>query len=93
MPGNEESEWVDLPELDFPFPADEWVDLAIERRGDGSETTVTIFLDGIPVVEELPMSTLARGNNALQIGVFAEGDTGRKVEVRMDDVEVVRIKG
>lgn len=93
VPGNEESEWVDLPELDFPFPADEWVDLAIERRGDGSETTVTIFLDGIPVVEELPMSTLARGNNALQIGVFAEGDTGRKVEVRMDDVEVVRIKG
>ncbi|MEO0651504.1 MAG: tetratricopeptide repeat protein, partial [Planctomycetota bacterium] len=93
VPGREESDWADLPRTAFPFPADEWMTLAIERRGEGASTTVTLFMDGIPVLEEVPMTNLARGNNALQVGVFAEGDTGRRVEVRMDDVEVVRTQG
>jgi tetratricopeptide (TPR) repeat protein len=93
VPGKEGGDWIDLPPADFPFPADEWMTLAVERRGEGSDTTVAIYLEGIPVLEGLPMTNLARGNDALQVGLFAEGDTGRRVEVRMDDVEVVRMRG
>lgn len=87
--GTADKDWRDLPDV-IPFPADEWVRLRIEREGDGADTVVTIFVDGIPVLEGVPMTNLARGNSPLVVGLFAEGDTGRRVEVAMDDVEIVR---
>ncbi|QDU69074.1 tetratricopeptide repeat protein [Engelhardtia mirabilis] len=93
VPGISQTDWRDLSAQDFPFPADQWVRLRIERSGEGADTVVTIFMDGIPVLEDVPMTNLARGNSPLLIGLFAEGDTGRRVEVSMDDVEIVRIHG
>jgi tetratricopeptide (TPR) repeat protein len=93
QPGREDQDWRDLPEAAFPFPAETWVRLGIERVGEGAETTIVITIDGIPVLEGVALSNLARGNNPLTVGLFAEGDTGRRVEIRLDDVEIVRTHG
>ncbi len=72
------------------FAVGEWVHLRIDRTGESSESTVTISLDGIPLVEGVSMPSLGKGSsNALLVGFFVEGEAGRVVDARMDNVEVV----
>jgi hypothetical protein len=47
-------------------------------------------LDGVPVLSGRALSSLGRGNAPLKVGVFAEGDSGRQVELTLDDVEITR---
>jgi tetratricopeptide (TPR) repeat protein len=79
----------DVRDLAVPFPVGEWVRLRIERSGDASEATVTLFVDGVPVVENEPMRDLGRANTPLFMGFFAEGEVGRELDLEMDDVEIV----
>src|SRR5262249_21011557 len=79
----------ELRDMQQPFPTGQWVRLKLERTGESSETAVTLFLDGIPLVENQPMPSLGVSKSPLLVGVFVEGDTGREVLVRVDNVSVV----
>ncbi|MHC4378216.1 MAG: tetratricopeptide repeat protein [Planctomycetota bacterium] len=90
QPGRRDDGWADLSRSDFPFPTDTWMRLRIEREGQGSDTLVNLYMDGIPVAEGVPMAGLGRQNSPLKLGVFAEGESGRVADVRMDNVDVTR---
>jgi tetratricopeptide (TPR) repeat protein len=79
----------ELRDMQQPFPTGRWVRVKLERRGESSEGTLTLYLDGIPLLEDLPMPQLAVPKSPLLVGLFVEGDTGREVRVRMDDVSIV----
>lgn len=90
QPGRKDDGWNDLSQEDFPFPTDAWMRLRIEREGEGSDTVVNLYMDGIPVAEGVPMAGIGRGNTSLKLGVFVEGESGRVADVRMDNVDVTR---
>ncbi len=78
-----------LQDMQQPFPTGRWVRVKLERLGQSNEAGVTLFLDGIPLVENHPMPALAQSKTPLLVGLFVEGDTGREVAVRMDNVSIV----
>jgi len=80
---------VDVRDMQQPFPLGQWVRLKLERRGESGEASVTLYLDGIPLIENLSMPALGQSKTQLLVGLFAEGAPGRKVAVRMDDVALV----
>jgi len=71
-----------------PFTAGTWHRLRIERDGEGSDATLSVFFDGIPVIDGERFTGFGRANNLVSLGLFVEGDTGRRAEVRIDNVEV-----
>jgi len=77
-------------DMESSFPTGRWVRLRIERAGEGAETVVTVSLDGVPLLENIRMTGIAAGASPLLMGLFVEGELGREVAVRMDDVSVVR---
>jgi hypothetical protein len=79
----------DLRDMQQPFPTEKWVRLKLERRGESSEATVTLYLDGIPLLENLSMPALGQAKSPLIVGFFVEGDTQRPVLARMDNVSIV----
>lgn len=79
----------ELRDMQQPFPTGKWVRVKLERRGQSTEATVTLYLDGIPLVENQSMPALAQAKTPLLVGLFVEGDTGREVAVRMDNVSIV----
>lgn len=83
----------ELRDMQQPFPTGQWVRLELRRSGESSEGTVTLFLDGIPLLEDLPMPALAQAKTQLLVGLFAEGDPQRQVAVRMDNVSIVTRSG
>jgi tetratricopeptide (TPR) repeat protein len=85
--GHEDDPYVDAAGLEWKF--EQPMTVRIERSGDSSDTRIRILVDGFPVVEGKPMPTLGRGTNPLRLSLFAEGATGKKVNVDLDDVEVV----
>ncbi|MEW6072486.1 MAG: tetratricopeptide repeat protein [Planctomycetota bacterium] len=74
-------------DMEQPFPTGEWVRLRIERQGEGSEAAVTLFLNGIPLVESARLAGIAQGT--LRVGLLVEGEVGREARVRMDNAAVV----
>jgi hypothetical protein len=85
--GEEAKEYTDV--AGFEWKLDTPVTVRIERTGTMSDTKVRILLDGIPVLEGKPVPNLGRTTQDLKLGVFAEGQTGRSVQVDIDDVEIV----
>ncbi len=85
--GHEDDPYVDVAGLEWK--PDQPIVVRIERSGDASDTKIRILVDGFPVVEGKPMSQLGRGTNPLRLSLFAEGATGKKVTLDVDDVEVV----
>lgn len=85
--GEEDMPYNDVVGLEWKFDAP--VTVRIERIGDSSDTRMRILLDGFAVVEGKSMPTLAKTNQPLRLGLFAEGASGKKVSVDIDDVEVV----
>jgi len=71
------------------FPLGQPVRLKLARTGEGSETRLTLFVDGIPVVEDVPMPGLGQSKTPLLVGFFVEGDNGRAVGARLDNVSIV----
>lgn len=83
----DETAWVDVPVADFP--AGEWVRVRIEREGDGAQTRFSTFVNGIPAAQEEAIPALGRATSPLRVGLFAQGETGRRTRVELDRVQVV----
>ncbi len=79
-----------VTDMQESLPTGRWVRLSIERQGSASETAVTIAMDGIPLVEGVTLASLGTANSPLLVGLFAEGEVGRKITVKMDNVAVVK---
>jgi Tfp pilus assembly protein PilF len=88
--GNSEAPHTDVPGASWP--TDRPVAVRIERTGEGNESNITIYLDGVPVVQDARVAALSSKTAELRFGVFVEGDPGRKARVSLDNVEVVRRK-
>ena len=80
---------VTVVDMEQSFPVDRWVRLAIRREGVSSDTTVTILMDGIPLMEDVSLPSVGSANSPLLIGLFAEGASGRACLVEMDEAAVV----
>jgi tetratricopeptide (TPR) repeat protein len=74
------------------WPTDKAVRLRIERLGDGSDSLGRISVDGIPVADGFSMRTIASTGN-VRFGLFANGDQGHFVDLKVDNVQVVRRTG
>lgn len=72
------------------FPTDQVVRLRIERSGDESEAVVNVYVDGTPILQDVPMSSFGRTQSDLSLGVFVEGESGRRIELSVDNVEIER---
>jgi len=79
----------ELRDMQQPFPTGQWVRLKIERKGEASESTMAMYLDGIALVENLSIPPLAQAKSQILVGLFAESDPGREALVRMDNVSIV----
>jgi len=75
-------------DMEQPFPTGRWVRLRIERNGNDTDTRVTLFADGVPLVENVQMASL-RANTPLLIGFVAEGEPGRAVTAKLENFRVV----
>ena len=71
------------------FATDRYVELRIERSGPPEQPTVDVYLDGVPLVLGAPFAELGRAAQPIRVGVYAEGETGRPVDLLVDDVRVV----
>ncbi len=85
--GEEELAYTDVP--GFEWKLDTPVVVRIERTGESSDTRIRCLVDGFPVLDNKPAPNLGRTTNELRIGLFAEGEPGRQVQIDMDDVEIV----
>ncbi len=79
----------EVTDMEQPFPTGQWVRLRIEREGDGSETVVTTYLDGVPLLENAKLAGIGQGSSPLLVGLLVEGEVGREARVKMDNVAVV----
>ena len=79
----------DVTDMQQSLPTGEWVRLSIEKSGEASRSAVTIALDGIPLVENEPLASLGTATSPILVGLFAEGEPGRQVLVRMDNAAVI----
>ena len=70
------------------------VEIVDEAGGDDAvlrgDTRFRLLVDGIPVIQDVPVPTLGRTVGKLWVGVFAEGEPGRSVKIEIDDIEVVK---
>ena len=65
--------------------------VGIEKRGEtSSDTTVTLWVDDVPVIENLALPTLGRSSQPLRFGIFVEGRAGRRASVSVNYVGVIR---
>jgi tetratricopeptide (TPR) repeat protein len=85
--GEEKTAHADVSGFDWKL--DTPVLVRIERTGESSDTKVRLLVDGIPVLDGKPMTGYGRTNMEVRAGIFAEGDTGRQVQVDVDDVQIV----
>lgn len=88
--GEIEIEWEDLYAASEDWPVGVPMRLSIEKRGTGSDTTLSLYLDGVPLLANRPMSRLGTSTQMLRFGLFAEGDVGRRAQISIDNVRVVR---
>jgi len=86
--GEEETPYTDV--VGFEWKLDTPVVVRIERTEDKDSPKIRVLFDGIPVLDEKPIPALGRTTNEVRIGIFAEGQVGRVVQVDIDDVEIVQ---
>jgi tetratricopeptide (TPR) repeat protein len=72
------------------FPTGRWVRVKLERVGESSESLLTLFLDGIPLLEGLKLPALGQTTTPVLFGLLVEGETGREALARLDNVSVVQ---
>ncbi len=86
--GREDDDYIDSTVMSWPYGQP--ITLRLERFGESSKTAFRVMVDGVQIVERLPMPALGATTHTITVGVFAEGDPGRNVELEIDDVEVVK---
>jgi len=85
--GEEDLAYTDVAGFDWKL--EKPVVVRIERTGESSDTKVRLLVDGFPVLDGKAVPNLGRTTSELRLGVFAEGKTGRQVQIDIDDVEIV----
>ncbi|MDA1264598.1 MAG: tetratricopeptide repeat protein, partial [Planctomycetota bacterium] len=88
--GSSEEEVIDLP--DHSWRDGEARRVRIETNADASHTRVSVYIDGLPVLQDLEIQSFGRSQNPVRFGVFVEGTQGRTARISVDDVNVIRIK-
>jgi tetratricopeptide (TPR) repeat protein len=88
--GQHEAEVMDLPEQ--RWAVGEPMQVRIERRGEAGDTRVTLWLDGLPVLDDIEVQSLGRSQSPVRFGVFVQGDANRSAKIAIDNVNVVRRK-
>ena len=68
------------------------INVAIERTGDDLDSSFTVYVDGEPVAVDLEADRLTASRQPVNFGVFVEGESGRRADVIVDNVRVVRRK-
>lgn len=86
--GEETLPYTDVVGFEWKF--DVPVVVRIERTGDKETPKIRILVDGFPVLDDKPIPALGRTTSTLRLGVFAEGQVGRTVQVDIDDFEIVQ---
>jgi len=86
--GEEETSYTDV--VGFEWKLETSVTVRIERTEDKDSPKIRVLLDGIPVLDQKSIPALGRTTNELRLGIFAEGQVGRVVQVDIDDVEIVQ---
>jgi tetratricopeptide (TPR) repeat protein len=86
--GREDDVYVDSTVMSWPL--DQPISLRLERFGESSKTAFRVLVDGVLIVERLPMPALGATTRRIWVGVFAEGDPGRVVNLDIDDIEIVK---
>ena len=84
--GPQDVTWLD-------FPTDTPVRLRIERAGPETAAVVNVYVDGTPILVSAPMSSFGKTMSDVNLGFFVEGESGRRVRLTVDDVEIVRRRG
>lgn len=82
----DDAPYADVTILDWPVGQTRVV--RIERSGSAADTRLRVVVDGIPV-GEAAMPNMGRTNDDLRMGVFAEGEPGRSVRLRLEQVDQV----
>ena len=72
------------------WPIGEPIRVEIERVGDDLDATFTIYIDGEPVATNLECDRLTSSRQPIHFGAFVGGEAGRRADLFMDDVRVVR---
>ncbi len=70
------------------WPVGETRIVRIERSGSSSDTRMRIVVDGIPVAEAA-MPNMGQTTDDLRMGIFAEGEPGRSVRLRVEQTDQV----
>ncbi len=86
--GQEDDPFIDSNLL--PWRDDQEVVLRLERYGESAKTAFRVTLDGVPIADRLPMPALGSTTREIVVGVFADGEPGRTVNVEIDDVEIIK---
>ena len=72
------------------FRSGQPVILRLERYGESAKTAFRVLVDGVPIAERVPMPALGATTREIVVGIFAEGESGRRVNLEIDDVEIVK---
>jgi Tfp pilus assembly protein PilF len=75
-----------------PWVVGQAVRLSLQRRGEGSDTVLDVWVGGQEVLSSVPMARLFSSSSVLRFGLFVEGEQGRTCDVHIDNVRVVRRK-
>jgi len=86
---NDDGEWKIAPAAPS-WPVGEPVRVGIERVGDDTNSTFTVYVAGEPIFTGLRGDGIQRSRQNVRFGVFTEGDAGRQAALTLDDVEVIR---
>lgn len=89
-PTDDDAVYKEVPGPEWPIGAP--IRIAIERSGDDLESRWTVYVDGEPVAQNLDVKGLTSARQGLRFGAFVEGDPGRRADLTIDDVRVVRLK-
>lgn len=74
------------------WPVGEPIRVSIERSGTDLSSRWTLYVDGEPVAADIDVGALTSARQSLRFGAFVDGETGRRADLIMDDVRVVRRK-
>ncbi|MDG1984462.1 MAG: tetratricopeptide repeat protein [Planctomycetota bacterium] len=72
------------------WPIGQPIRVEIERVGDDLDATFTIYIDGEPVATNVECDRLTSSRQPINFGAFVGGEAGRRADLFMDDVRVVR---
>ncbi len=72
------------------WPIGQPIRVEIQRVGDDLDATFTIYIDGEPVATNVECDRLTSSRQPINFGAFVGGEAGRRADLFMDDVRVVR---